>query len=119
MANSALLPAGFEALTPYVEAWAIHGGDARKRRRIASTPEERADFYGAALPLMKDALAHLDGFDLQAMPDPERRLLDLMLTLAHISLAIEKQGDNEPIHAVNHALFTITRSTEDWDSPDL
>jgi hypothetical protein len=33
--------------------------------------------------------------------------------LAHVALAVEKQGDAEAYHALSHAHFTITRATED------
>jgi hypothetical protein len=111
--TGAPLPEGFEDLAPFAEAWAVHGSDARKRRRIASTEDERQAFYEAALPRVPAALAYLDAFDVDALDGPQKRLMDLMLTFAHVSLAVEAQGPDEAYHALSHAHFIITRGAED------
>jgi hypothetical protein len=108
------LPEGFGDLAPFVPLWSLAGSDARKRRRIASTEHERQAFYAAAAPRLADALAHLDRLPLGDLAGADRNLMNLVLSLAHVSLAVEKQGSNEARHAVNHAFFTITRSTEDY-----
>jgi hypothetical protein len=114
MTAASLLPPDFADLEGFVGDWAISGSDARKKRRIASTAGERVRFYEAAAPRLSSALAYLDRFDIDALDAPCASLMDLMLMLGHVSLAVEKQGDNEERHAVNHAHFTITRSTEDY-----
>jgi hypothetical protein len=111
--HEALLPPGFSALDPFVADWAVAGSNARKNRRLASTEAERLAFYAAATPLLEPAFAYLDQFDIDALEPEQKRLLDLMLMLAHVALAVEKQGSSEAAHAVNHAHFTLTRSTED------
>jgi hypothetical protein len=107
------LPNGFSDLEPFVADWAVAGSDARMRRRLASKEDERLAFYAAATPLLEPALAYLDQFAVDALDHQQQRLLDLILMLAHVALAVERQGANEAVHAVNHAHFTITRSTED------
>jgi hypothetical protein len=109
---TSLLPADFADLDSFVTVWAIAGSNARKSRRIASTPAERMSFYDVAMPRLPSALAYLDRFDVDSLDVPQQNLMNMMLMLAHISLAVEKQGANEERHKVNHAHFTITRSTE-------
>ncbi len=41
-------------------------------------------------------------------------MMNLFLTLAHVSLAVEKQRDAEAAHAVAHARTTITRMTDEY-----
>jgi len=113
MTTASQLPGSFESLEPLAAFWAIRGSDARKKRRIASTEEERVTFYNAVAPELARALEYLDRFDIEKLDEKQSRLLDMMLTLAHISLAVESQGKNESFHAISHACFTITRSTED------
>ena len=83
MSGASLLPDGFFVLEAFVADWAVAGS------------------------------AYLDAFPVDALDERQQRLLDLMLMLAHVALAVEKQGANEAVHAINHAHFTITRSTED------
>lgn len=111
--NTTLLPPGFDDLERFVADWAISGSDERKCRRIASTRAERAEFYEVASPRLRAALEYLDQFPLDALDEQQTRLLDLMLMLGHVALAVEKQGANEEKHAINHAYFTITRSSAD------
>jgi hypothetical protein len=109
-----LLPEGFENLEDFAESWAVKGSEARKRRRLDSTPEERAAFYAAALPYLDRGLEYLDGFEIETLSESQRRLMNLFLTLAHVSLAVEKQRDAEAAHAVAHARTTITRMTDEY-----
>jgi hypothetical protein len=112
--TAAILPGGFEDLAGFAQDWAIRGADARKRRRIASTEAERQAFYEAVLPRAQAALDYLDQFEVDALGPDQQRLMDLLLTFAHVSLAVEAQGPDEAYHALSHAEFTITRNTEDW-----
>src|SRR5688572_32846266 len=98
---TARLPAGFEALEPFVEGWSIAGAANRAQRRNDSTPAERTAFYEAASPLAPAALEHLDRKALGAFDEGEERLMNLMLTLAHVALAVEAQGPDEARHASN------------------
>jgi hypothetical protein len=108
-----LLPEGFERLEPFAEAWAVAGSEARKRRRIASTEPERLEFYNVMVEEVHGALEYLDQYPLDALDTEQQRLMNMVLTLAHIALAVEKQGASEATHALSHAHFTITRATED------
>jgi hypothetical protein len=107
------LPAGFESLEPFVPAWAIHGAAARARRRLDSTPAERVAFFEAAKDLAQPALARLDQTPLARHDAAETRLMELMLSFAHVALAVETQGDDEPTHALNARNMRITRAPSD------
>ncbi|MET0146613.1 MAG: hypothetical protein ABW328_17770 [Ilumatobacteraceae bacterium] len=111
--HAALLPPGFEGLEPLVADWAISGSDARKRRRIASSEAERLAFYAAMGADVERALDHLDQFPVDDLDASHQRLMDLVLMLAHVALAVEKQGESESYHSISQAHFTITRATED------
>lgn len=110
------MPDGFAALEPFVDDWAIAGSAARAARRDDSSAAERDAFYAAAAGLLDPALALLDGKPLDALDDRERRLLDLMLTLAHVSIAVEIQRDHEPRHMVLRREMRITRTPADLET---
>ncbi len=107
---SALLPDGFAALEPFVARWAVPGTAARAARRGESSAEEREAFYGVAKDKLLPALAYLDGKKLEAFDAADNRLMDMMLSLAHVALAVEGLGDDEPRHAEMRRHMQITRS---------
>lgn len=107
------LPDGFEALEPFVESWAIGGADARARRRRESSEPERVAFFDIAKDLVADALTHLDRKPLGDLDADEQRLMDLMLSFAHVALAVEIQLDDEPRHAELSRHLPITRASSD------
>ena len=111
--SDSLLPPGFEALEPFVGAWAVAGAANRAQRRNDSTEAERLPFYEAASKAAPEALAYLDRTPLHAFDEREERLMNMMLTLAHISLAVEAQGSDEPRHAKDRAHLRITRAPSD------
>lgn len=105
-----MLPAGFEALEPFVASWAVDGSAARAHRRTCSTTEERQAFYDAFSPLILPALALLDGKALTAHDDAEQRLMQMSLAFAHIALAVEALGDDEAKHAPHREQMHIIRT---------
>lgn len=107
---TALLPTGFEALAPFADRWAISGSIARAARRGDADPADRAAFFAVAAPLLDAALAHLDNRPIDILPPAEQRLMDMMLTLAHVSLTEEILGDQEPAHARQRQLMRITQT---------
>lgn len=107
------LPAGFESLEPFVSRFAVSGTANRAALRSDSSPEERQAFYDAARDLIGPALDMLDTRKLDALTDPEQRLMNLCLAFAHIALAIEVQGPDEAKHAKLRAHMKIVRSTAD------
>lgn len=107
------LPKGFEALEPFVAKWAIKGMAARAQARLDSTDAERTALFDAAKDLVAPALRRLDQKPLAALDASEKRLMDLLLSFAHVSLAVEMQGENESRHATAAPLMRITRATAD------
>jgi hypothetical protein len=107
------LPAGFEALEPFVDSWAVAGAANRARLRTTSSDAERRAFFAVGQPLLAAALDHLDTRPLAALDDADARLMNLTLSLAHVSLAVEIQGDAEARHAVLRDKMVITRAPAD------
>ena len=108
-----LLPPGFEALESFAATWALPTTADRARMRGDSSAEARAAFYEAATPLLPAAIALLDQKPLNALDEAEARLMNLMLTLGHVSLAIEVQGPEETNHRRARDQMRITRSPAD------
>jgi hypothetical protein len=108
-----LLPAGFGDLEPFVSRWAVDGTARRAALRSASTVAEREAFFAAAGPRLDDALASLDAKAFAAYSPADQRLMDLMLSLAHVALAVEIQGPDEVRSAPWRDRMRIDRSTAD------
>lgn len=47
------------------------------------------DFYEALVPVAGDAIRHLEACDLRDLHGPDLRLMQLLLALAHVSMAVE------------------------------
>ena len=109
---SALLPPGYEALEPFVAQWAVKGMEARDAARGASKPEEREALFAAAKDFVPQALAELDRKPVSQLDDRERRLLNLLLSLTHVTLAVEMMTDGEARHAQFRKVMRITRTPE-------
>ena len=107
------LPAGFEALEPFVAIWAIDGAAARDRMRGTASDAERQAFYAAALPLIPDALDQLDQTPLAEHDAAQKRLMNLCLSFAHVAQAVEMQADDEAKHRPNRETMIIMRATAD------
>jgi hypothetical protein len=84
------LPEPFADLDPLAARWALPDTQQRHRLRASSGMDELRALYDAVAPRLEAMLAHLDAYSLGALPGPERRLLDLCLALADVSLAVEK-----------------------------
>lgn len=113
MSTASSLPADFAVLEPFIELWALPTTAERAARRTASTPEEREAFFAAAGPLLDPALDYLDTAALSFFSAQEQRLMDLMLSLAHVALAVEIQGPDETKSAPWRDRMRIDRSTAD------
>jgi hypothetical protein len=83
-----MLPAEFAALEPFRD-WVLAGEPERYARRLGSSMAEMQAFYDAAFPLLEPALAHLDNFPLPDLPEAERNLLHLMMSLVMVSFPVE------------------------------
>lgn len=110
---SAALPAGFEALQPYVAAWAVAGTAERIRRRLDSTEAERSAFFEAMQGRAAEALELLDRKPLAQLDAQERTLMDLLLGFAHVALAVEIQGEAEAEQAQARRHMKFIQSSAD------
>jgi hypothetical protein len=110
------LPPAFATLEPFVFAWALERTEDRAAKRSASTPGEREAFFAVASPLLDEALDYLDSQRLQDLASPDRRLMNLMLALAHVALAVEIQGPDEVKSGPWRDRMRITRSTADEET---
>ena len=113
MSEPVSLPGGFSELEPFVGRWALGTTAERAAGRSASTHEERDAFFTAASPLLDAALGHLDARPLDDFTPADRRLMNLMLALAHVALAVEIQGPDEEKSAPWRDKMRIHRSTAD------
>jgi hypothetical protein len=111
--TAGLLPAGFEALEPFVASWAIDGAANRAHRRLVTSDAERVAFFNAAKELLPAGLDHLDRKPLELFDEKEQRLMNLFLSLCHVAQAVEIQGDDEPAHALGRRHMKITRASAD------
>jgi len=83
-----VLPGAFSDLEPFAD-WSLEFERERYAKRLASSMDEMQAFYDAAFPRLEAAKQHLDGFDLDALPDDERHLLWLCYSLVNVSFPIE------------------------------
>lgn len=82
------LPEGFFDLEPFA-GWALHGERARYAKRIESTMDELQAFYDAAMARIDDALAYLEQYEVEALPEEGKHLLWLYCALATVAFPVE------------------------------
>jgi hypothetical protein len=83
-----MLPAEFAALEPCRD-WVLATEPERYAKRLASSMADMQAFYDAAFPLLERAMAHLGTFALHDLPEAERNLLHLMMSLVMVSFPVE------------------------------
>lgn len=110
---TALLPPNFAALEAYAPHWA--GADAAARAAIRDDADFVAmeQFHAAVQPLLDDALAYLDARPLADHDERDARLMRLLLTFAHVALAVEVQREDEGMHRELRATLPIHRAPAD------
>jgi hypothetical protein len=85
----ALLPAEFADLEPF-SGWILPTERERYAKRLASQMEEMQSFYDAAFPRLAEATKYLEDYPLgQPIPQPQRNLLLLMMSLVLVSFPVE------------------------------
>lgn len=84
-----MLPAQFADLEPFAPAWAKPTESERYGQRLASTMPEIQAFYDAVFPRALEALAHLDTFDINDLPDQELNLIRMLYALSTVSFAVD------------------------------
>ena len=109
MSGASKLPAGFAALEPFAAYWAADSLSQRDTRRLDSTEEQRQSFYTVGKDLAPEAMDYLDGKGFADYDEADHRLMDLMLALVHVTIAVEVQREDEPIHARGGRRMPIVR----------
>src|SRR3546814_17619778 len=94
--SSSSLPAGFDALTPFVDFWAADTAAGRAHCRDVSDDVARLGFYNAMVGQVPDALAYLDAKPFRQFDEAEQRPLHLVLCFAHIGLAFAMRRSLNP-----------------------
>ena len=84
-----LLPAQFTDLEPFAKEWCLASEPERYAKRLASTMDEMQVFYDAIFPRAEEAIAYLDKFPVDDLPDDARRLLHLLYSLIMVSFPVE------------------------------
>jgi hypothetical protein len=82
------LPNGFEDLEPFVADWAKPTRAERYEVRLSKSIDELVEFYDAIAPRAEEAIAYLDRFDLDGMPDGATRLMQLLYSMILVSYAV-------------------------------
>jgi hypothetical protein len=82
------LPAEFASLEPFSD-WILATERERYAKRLASSMDEMQAFYDAAFPLLKRATVYLGQFPVDDLPEAERNLLLLMMSLVMVSFPVE------------------------------
>lgn len=89
---TALLPAGFDALAPFVDEWALTTEKERHHKRIASPLDAVRAFNQAVAPHIHDIVAHLNRFpgaDPDTLAPAERNLYNLALAYMETSHPVD------------------------------
>lgn len=115
------LPEQFVDLEPLVDAWALETERERNYKRLTSTMEDIRAFYDALVPRAQAVLEYLKDYpcsdapgNIEAVPDPQRRLLNLMLMLAEVAPAVETFGECAVIGGFESSRFIPEHDLPDW-----
>jgi hypothetical protein len=93
MSSTVALPEQFSFLEPYAAVWGdLHSQNERYLKRQALNYEELEAFHGALSGRLEEVFSYLDGFDPDALPEPEARLFRTVLGLTEASQAVEVFG---------------------------
>ena len=84
-----MLPAEFSDLEPFVRDWCLDSEPERYAKRLASSMDELQTFYDAIFPRAEQAIAYLDQFPIDDLPDDARRLLHMLYSLIMVSFPVE------------------------------
>jgi hypothetical protein len=85
----AMLPSEFADLEPFAAKWCLATEAQRYATRLASTMQEMQAFYDACAPRAEAAIAHCDGFPLNALPAEAQNLMHLLYSLIMVSFPVE------------------------------
>lgn len=84
------LPSPFISLEDLVGEWALPTERARMEKRFGTSFEDLKTFYDRIAVRLPAILEYLSKLDPKGMSPEDRRLLDLTLSLADVSVAVER-----------------------------
>ena len=82
------LPESFSDLQPFVADWAQPTRAQRYEARLSKPFDELVTFYDAVAPRAEDAIAYLNGLDIDDLPDDATTLLHLLYSMILVSYAV-------------------------------
>jgi hypothetical protein len=82
------LPDGFSELEKYVADWALPTRAERYAARLDRPFDELVAFYDSVAPRAEEAIAYLDGLDINALPEDATRLMHLLYSMILVSYAV-------------------------------
>ncbi|MGB9250081.1 MAG: hypothetical protein WCC28_09995 [Mycobacterium sp.] len=82
------LPQGFSDLQPFVADWALPTRAQRYEARLSKPFDELVSFYDAVAPRAEEAIAYLNGLDIDDLPDNATTLLHLLYSMILVSYAV-------------------------------
>ena len=83
-----VLPTDFADLEPFTD-WCLATEAERYAKRLSSSMDQMQEFYDAAFPRLDAAMAYLDSFELDSLPDAAGHLLLLCYSTINVSFPIE------------------------------
>jgi hypothetical protein len=87
-----LLPAEFVDLEPFAETWSLASEPERYARRLETPMPEIVAFYEAVTRRAEAAIAHLEQYPLDDLPEDATNLLHLLYSMIMISFPVEAWG---------------------------
>jgi hypothetical protein len=83
-----MLPQAFSELQPFVADWALPTRAQRYEARLSKPFDELVTFYDAVAPRAEEAIAYLNGLDIDDLPDDATTLLHLLYSMILVSYAV-------------------------------
>lgn len=118
--SSQSLPSDFAEFQKFID-WSLPTESARRRRRFREVTYDEVksfyDFCHESMPSGKtrteEALEYLDGFPLDKMPEPEKKLFNILLSFAEITSTVEAWGETNPSTITPYEIFTTHPDTDE------
>ena len=101
------LPDGFAELEPFETAWALESEAARNAKRLDSSIEDIREFYGVMLRHMDAVAECLSAYRVADLPEKEKRLYLLALSLMEVAPAVEIHDAPDVPDAIEAHRFLI------------
>lgn len=108
MTEAPTLPAGYEALAPFVKTWALTTMQARNARRVNAPMADIRAFYDAIAPHMESLLDYFSALPAShAMSTAQRHLFHLGQAFMEVAMAVEYFGQPDVPDGFDHARWRI------------